>query len=82
MRGLGASVADDSPRERIAAAIAADPPGSVPGAMLNGWVLVAEWVSPDNGELWLTRVADDKAPSWRTKGMLYESLSADWAADE
>lgn len=71
-----ADTTDDTPgREQIEAVIGANPPDGVPGALLNGWVVIAEWVDPDDGQMWLTRMVDSKAPSWRTKGLLFEVLN-------
>lgn len=49
------------------------------GTMLKGWVLVAEWVAPDNGA-WLTRLSggpgteDDGLPEWQEQGYLHNAL--------
>jgi hypothetical protein len=52
------------------------------GTMLKGWVLVAEWVAPDNGA-WLTRLSggpgtigeNDGLPEWQEQGYLHNALN-------
>lgn len=51
------------------------------GTTLKGWVLVAEWVAPDNGA-WLTRLSggtgtigeDNGLPEWQEQGYLHNAL--------
>lgn len=51
------------------------------GSMLKGWVLVAEWVAPNN-EGWLTRISggpgtvneDRNLPEWQEQGYLHNAL--------
>lgn len=62
--------------------------GSVPldeclpdGTLLKGWVVVAEWVAPDNNG-WLTRLSggpgrtdeDTGLPEWQEQGYLHNAL--------
>ncbi len=54
-------MAEQSKRERIADALAAEPPEGAPGAMLNGWAVIAEWV-------------DAEGHFWQTKGLLFDAL--------
>lgn len=51
------------------------------GTMLKGWVLVAEWVAPDNGA-WLTRLSGGPGlgegnglPEWQEQGYLHNALT-------
>lgn len=63
-----------SPQELLAEAIAASGPSvDAEGAMCTGWVVIAEWVGAD-GQYWMTHMADEQSPSWRTKGLLYNAL--------
>lgn len=47
------------------------------GAMLLGWVTVAEWMAPD-GNRWLSRIDGNAqvnaCPSWQTQGYLHNAL--------
>jgi hypothetical protein len=47
------------------------------GALLIGWVLVADWMSPD-GDRWLSRecggATRDRLPGWQERGYLHEAL--------
>lgn len=51
------------------------------GTMLKGWIVVAEWVAPDNGG-WLTRISggpgssdeDSGLPEWQEQGYLHNAL--------
>lgn len=47
------------------------------GAMLMGWVTVAEWMGPD-GNRWLSRFSWSSSgrepPPWTTAGYLHEAL--------
>jgi hypothetical protein len=51
------------------------------GALLVGWVVVAEWVGVD-GTRSLVRMAgtpgETAPPIWQTKGYLHESLFGNW----
>ena len=51
------------------------------GALLVGWVVVAEWVGVD-GTRSLVRMAgtpgETVPPIWQTKGYLHESLFGNW----
>jgi hypothetical protein len=51
------------------------------GALLVGWVVVAEWVGVD-GTRSLVRMAGTPGemvpPIWQTKGYLHESLYGNW----
>lgn len=57
------------------------------GAMLVGWVSVAEWMAPDGGR-WLSRMtgAADGEPlsTWQRQGYLHNALHAEdeWDAVE
>lgn len=47
------------------------------GAVLMGWVLVAEWMAP-SGERWLSKVdgtaMGQGCPNWQTQGYLHNAL--------
>lgn len=51
------------------------------GSMLKGWVVIAEWVAPNN-EGWLTRMSggpgtvneDRNLPEWQEQGYLHNAL--------
>ena len=51
--------------------------GMEDGAVLTGWVLVAEWLSVD-GSSWISRLDGDAAgeplTSWRREGLLHNAL--------
>lgn len=72
------------PRKRIHEAIQASRAGSeLDGAVLVGWVTVAEWMSPD-GERWITCASGESggesAPAvWRSEGLLHHALNGDWS---
>jgi hypothetical protein len=49
-----------------------------PGYMLTGWVLVAEWIGPDDTKH-LTRLSSKPITTWAVDGMLHDALyGADW----
>lgn len=47
------------------------------GAVLMGWVVIAEWMAP-TGERWLSKVAGNASgegcPEWQTQGYLHNAL--------
>jgi hypothetical protein len=47
------------------------------GAVLTGWTLVAEWMTPD-GERWLSKAHGAHTTSWAAKGMMHEALFGQW----
>jgi hypothetical protein len=74
------TVADDSDdgRGAIHEAIQANARlGRDDGAILTGWVLVAEWLTPD-GDRWLSRGWAEGTTNWAAKGMHHEALHGDW----
>jgi hypothetical protein len=50
---------------------------SLPGAVLTGWVVVAEWMDVD-GEQWLSTARCASTTNWAGNGMLHEVLYGDW----
>lgn len=71
---------EPSPRERIATAVQASAAGddSIDGAVLVGWVCVAEFMD-GKGEKWLSTVAGDARglhpPIWQIQGYLHNVLN-------
>lgn len=49
------------------------------GALLNGWYLVAEWVTPD-GNMWLSRCSAKDSTCWARIGML--EFARDWERED
>lgn len=47
------------------------------GAMLTGWVMVAEWMD-QSGERWLSKGHAAHTAHWSAKGMMHEALYGDW----
>lgn len=47
------------------------------GAVLTGWVLIAEWMDPE-GERWLVRGHAAGKTRWEAVGMAHEFLYGDW----
>lgn len=74
---------DQAPRKQIHDAIQVSREGeALDGAVLIGWITVAEWMAPD-GTRRLSRIAggpgDDQAPpGWQTQGYLHNALHEDW----
>lgn len=79
-------MSDDQPtvRQHLHESVQATVPldeGLPEGSMLKGWILVAEWVAPDNGG-WLTRLSggpgtlEDESglPEWQEQGYLFNAL--------
>jgi hypothetical protein len=70
---------EDTAREQLHAAIQGtnQTDQNLEGAMLMGWVVVAEWMAPD-GERWLSRVDGTAArkgcPEWQREGYLHNAL--------
>ena len=66
-------------RDNIASAIQASAAEDedLNGAVLTGWVMIAEFVSP-SGSRWISRMAGDAMgnvpPTWSVKGWLVDSL--------
>jgi hypothetical protein len=54
-------------------------PEDHPNALLNGFVLIAEWVD-ESGERWLTRGLPPTQPDWVNTGYLLAGL--DWDEEE
>ena len=57
----------------------------VNGAVLIGWVVVAEWLGGD-GKRSLTRITGtpggEPPPQWQVRGYMYEALFGKWSATE
>jgi hypothetical protein len=78
---------NDPVREELHGAIQASAAHNddIEGAMLKGWVTIAEWVAPD-GERWLSVAAAgsspaDPAPDWQIQGYLFNILHKGPAPD-
>lgn len=73
------STPEQSPRERIAMAVQASVAGddNIDGAVLVGWVCIAEFMD-GKGEKWLSTVAGDARglhpPAWQVQGYLHNIL--------
>jgi hypothetical protein len=70
----------------VQASAAEDP--DLEGSVLIGYMLIAEWRSPD-GHTWLSKIARDhdrSLPPWRQRGyaseVLYDYWEGDWERDE
>lgn len=69
-----------TPRQRIGEAVQASAAGDedIDGAVLVGWVTVAEFMDP-SGEKWLSLVAGDARgetpPIWQIQGYLHNMLN-------
>lgn len=50
------------------------------GAMLVGWVVVAEWMTPD-GERWLTKFNARDTTRWQVQGYMHNTLYEPWDPD-
>ena len=61
----------NDPRSDIHVAIQGE--GPFPEARLVGWVVIAEWVTPD-GEKKLARLSSEDASHWQLSGYLHEAL--------
>lgn len=61
------------PEDVITTAIQATGNAIADGALLTGYILVAEWVDPD-GQRWLSRGASTGTTSWQRAGWLHEAL--------
>jgi len=71
-------MADDTAREAIHDAIQQHARiAREEGAILTGWVVVAEWMDPA-GERWLSKAHAASTTSWAAKGMHHEALNGDW----
>lgn len=55
--------------------------GKEDGAILTGWVLVAEWMDPQ-GERWLSRGHAASTTQWSANGMSHEALYGDWDSED
>ncbi len=55
-------------------AIQANP--ALPGALLVGWTIVAEWAMPE-GERKLARLTSKEATNWQVTGYLHQALFAE-----
>jgi hypothetical protein len=73
----------DEARPIIAEAIQqAAVPNQIEGALLTGWVIVAEYISPD-GKKWLSRMDSEDLTQWLRQGMLHDALYGDeWDPEE
>jgi hypothetical protein len=76
-------VDEATPRKLLAPAIqgTADHDDEIEGALLTGFVAIAEWMSP-SGEKWLSMIhgsgaGDAALPMWQVRGYLHEALY-DW----
>lgn len=47
------------------------------GAVLTGWALVAEWMTPD-GKRALSRMRPAYVTEWLADGMYHHALNTDW----
>lgn len=65
--------------DAIGAAIQAHAPerDEMDGAVLTGWALVAEWMSPD-GDRWLSKMNPPHVTQWQADGMRHQALHGDW----
>lgn len=43
------------------------------GAVLTGWVLVAEWMTPD-GDRWLSKAHAAGTTAWAARGMMHDAI--------
>lgn len=77
---------DSAPRAAIYAEVQrhagdAELTGAPEGSILTGFLLVAEWESPD-GERWISKLSGDRArslPPWRERGMASEVIAGGWS---
>lgn len=51
------------------------------GAILTGWVVVAEWMDKD-GDRWLSKCRAATTTAWTADGMMHDGLHRDWPARE
>lgn len=51
------------------------------GAILTGWCMVTEWMTPD-GERWLAKGHAANITMWQAKGMHHEAVYGDWPSDD
>jgi hypothetical protein len=80
------NVADESDPQRDALdeaiqANAADVHDASGGAILTGWIVIAEWMDKD-GERWLSQCRSASTPSWTARGMMHEVLHGEWPERE
>jgi hypothetical protein len=61
----------NSPQSDIHIAIEAQAP--FPDAALTGWIVIAEWLTPD-GEKKLARLNSEDASHWQVSGYLHDAL--------
>lgn len=72
----------DAGRDAIHDAIQANARmGQEDGAILTGWVLVAEWMTPD-GDRWLSKGHAASVTAWSADGMYHEALYGKWPDGE
>lgn len=80
-------MSDTSARKQLHSAIQAtgQTDNDLEGAMLMGWVVVAEWMAP-NGQRWLSRVdgtaSGEGCPEWQRHGYLHNALFSDGFSDD
>jgi hypothetical protein len=67
----------DPKRDAIHEAIQQNARTAEDGAVLTGWVLIAEWMDED-GERWLSKGHAAHTAHWSAKGMLHEALFGEW----
>lgn len=70
-----AAIAQD--RERIAQALQ-NAQGHALDGLLVGWIIVAEWLDPADGQRWLSRLAHEGSTSWQRQGYLHNALYESW----
>lgn len=52
----------------------------ITGALLTGWVVVAEFTDTD-GLRWLSKITSEGSTTWQTQGFLHNALYDEWASD-
>jgi hypothetical protein len=75
-------MASPDPRDAIHDAIQTHAPiARAEGAILTGWIVVAEWMAQD-GERWLSKAYASATPQWTATGMIYEVLHGEWPKED
>jgi hypothetical protein len=65
----------DADRDRVNTALQdCRPHEDMEGALLTGWVVVAEWTDRE-GKQWLSRFMDEHSSSWKVSGMLRHAIA-------
>lgn len=65
--------------EAITAAVQEQAPTE--GAVLTGWALMCEWMTPD-GQRVLSRIRPAYVTEWLADGMYHHALYTDWGDDD